>query len=70
MNLEHKELTPVPNIIFRTQKDGDWLDLSSDELFKGKKVITFSNPKLAFVGKRHRNLVARQGLFCHKLSFL
>lgn len=44
MTLINKENTRIPAVTFRTRNDGDWLDITTDELFKGKKVIVFSLP--------------------------
>ncbi|MBK1735145.1 glutathione peroxidase [Halorhodospira abdelmalekii] len=35
---------PVPQVTFRARRDGDWRDITSDELFKGKTVILFALP--------------------------
>ena len=35
---------PVPQITFRTRQDHEWVNLSSDDVFKGKTVIVFSLP--------------------------
>ncbi|MBB1072960.1 glutathione peroxidase [Rhodoferax sp. 4810] len=35
---------PVPHVVFRTRTDHDWLDVTTDELFKNKTVIVFSLP--------------------------
>ena len=42
--LQNKEGQKVPSVVFRTREDGDWRDISTDELFKGKTVIVFSLP--------------------------
>ena len=34
----------VPNVTFRTRSDHDWVDLTSDDVFKGKSVVVFSLP--------------------------
>ncbi|MFK7873589.1 MAG: glutathione peroxidase [Oligoflexales bacterium] len=34
----------VPNVTFRTRKDGDWKNMTTDDLFKDKKIIVFSLP--------------------------
>ncbi len=34
----------VPQVTFRTRKDGNWLDLTTDQLFSGKRVVVFSLP--------------------------
>ncbi len=34
----------VPNVTFHTQQQGKWVDITTDELFKGKKVVLFSLP--------------------------
>jgi glutaredoxin-like protein len=35
---------PVPQVTFRTRQDHEWVNLSSDDVFKGKTVIVFSLP--------------------------
>ena len=42
--LQSKEGQKVPSVVFRTREDGEWRDVSSDELFKGKTVVVFSLP--------------------------
>ncbi len=42
--LKNREGERVPNATFRTRKDNQWVDVTSDELFAGKKVIVFSLP--------------------------
>lgn len=34
----------VPNVTFRTRRDHEWVDLTSDEVFAGKTVVVFSLP--------------------------
>jgi len=34
----------VPSVTFRTRKEGDWLDVTSAELFDGKTVVLFALP--------------------------
>lgn len=34
----------VPQVKFRTRVDSDWVDVTTDQLFKGKTVIVFSLP--------------------------
>lgn len=34
----------VPNVTFRTRVDGDWRNVTTDEIFKGKNVVVFSLP--------------------------
>lgn len=34
----------VPSVTFHTQQQGKWVDVSTDELFKGKKVVLFALP--------------------------
>ena len=40
-NLEGKR---VPDVTFRTRRDHEWVDLTSEEIFSGKSVIIFSLP--------------------------
>jgi glutaredoxin-like protein len=35
---------PVPNVTFRTREGHEWVDLTTDEIFKGKTVVVFSLP--------------------------
>jgi glutaredoxin-like protein len=42
--MENREGQRVPEVQFRTRVDGDWLDVTSQELFAGKKVVLFSLP--------------------------
>src|SRR5210317_1920973 len=34
----------VPNATFKTRRDHEWVDLTSDDVFAGKNVIVFSLP--------------------------
>lgn len=40
-NMEGKR---VPSVTFRTRRDHEWVDLTSDEVFAGKTVVVFSLP--------------------------
>jgi glutaredoxin-like protein len=40
-NLENQQ---VPNVTFKTMQDGQWQDVTTDDIFKGKNVIVFSLP--------------------------
>lgn len=42
--LNNKEGSQVPNVTFRTRKEHEWIDVTSDEIFKGKTVVVFSLP--------------------------
>jgi peroxiredoxin len=42
--LANREGQRVPDVIFRTRADGDWIDLSTHDLFAGKTVVVFSLP--------------------------
>ncbi|WP_027856680.1 glutathione peroxidase [Marinobacterium jannaschii] len=42
--LQSKEGQPVPEVIFHTRQGNDWVDVSSDQLFRGKNVILFALP--------------------------
>lgn len=42
--LPNKEGQKVPDVTFRTRKDGQWVDITTDELFKGKTVVVFALP--------------------------
>ncbi|WP_322521543.1 glutathione peroxidase [Guyparkeria halophila] len=42
--LENREGQKVPNVTFRTRQNHDWLNVTTDEIFKGKTVAVFSLP--------------------------
>ncbi len=42
--LENREGKRVPDVTFKTQQDGKWVDVTTAELFSGKSVIVFSLP--------------------------
>jgi len=42
--LENKEGQRVPSVIFKTRKDDQFVDVSSDDIFKGKRVVLFALP--------------------------
>jgi len=44
LNLSNKEGHSIPSVTFRTRQDHAWVDVSSDEVFKGKTVVVFSLP--------------------------
>ena len=39
-----REGQKVPQVTFRTRTESDWKNVSTDDLFKGKKVVVFSLP--------------------------
>lgn len=41
---ENREGQTVPEVTFKVIEDGAWKDVTTDDLFKGKKVIVFSLP--------------------------
>ncbi len=42
--LENIEGKRVPDVTFKTRRDFEWVDLSSDDVFAGKDVVVFSLP--------------------------
>lgn len=40
-NIEGKR---IPNVTFKTRRDYEWVDMTSDDVFKGKTVVLFSLP--------------------------
>lgn len=42
--LENKEGQHVPNVTFRTRQGDQWVDVTTDELFKNKTVVVFALP--------------------------
>jgi len=41
---ENREGQTVPQVTFHTRRGHEWIDLTSDDIFKGKTVIVFSLP--------------------------
>jgi glutaredoxin-like protein len=41
---ENREGQNVPQMIFRTRRNHEWVDVNSDEIFKGKTVVVFALP--------------------------
>jgi glutaredoxin-like protein len=44
MKLQNRAGQPVPNVTFRTRRDHEWVDVTSDDVFKGKTVVVFALP--------------------------
>ncbi|MEJ2308113.1 MAG: glutathione peroxidase [Gammaproteobacteria bacterium] len=42
--LENREGQNVPQVTFRTRQEHEWVDVTTDEVFKGKTVIVFALP--------------------------
>ena len=42
--LENREGQNIPKVTFHTRQEHEWVDLTSDDIFKGKTVIVFSLP--------------------------
>jgi len=42
--MDHKEGQAVPQVVFHTRDNDQWVDVSTDALFSGKTVIVFSLP--------------------------
>lgn len=42
--LTNREGERVPNVTFRTRQNNDWVDVTTDDLFKGKTVVVFALP--------------------------
>jgi len=41
---ENREGQKVPQVVFRTRREHEWVDVSSDDVFKGKTVVVFALP--------------------------
>lgn len=41
---ENREGQRVPNVVFKTRQEHEWVDVTTDDIFKGKTVIVFSLP--------------------------
>ena len=44
MQLQNSEGKRVPNVTFRTRQNGQWVDVTTDQVFKGRTVIVFALP--------------------------
>jgi glutaredoxin-like protein len=42
--LENRESRKVPQVTFQTRQHHEWVDVTTDEVFKGKTVVVFSLP--------------------------
>jgi glutaredoxin-like protein len=42
--LENREGQKVPRVIFRTRRDHEWVDVSSDDMFRNRTVAVFALP--------------------------
>lgn len=42
--LSNREGQSVPSVIFKTRQNGEFVDVGSDDIFKGKTVVVFSLP--------------------------
>ena len=42
--LENREGQKVPQVVFKTRKNNEFVDVSTDDVFKGKTVVVFSLP--------------------------
>ena len=42
--LPNNEGQRIPQVTFRTRQDGQWKDVTTDQIFKGRKVIVFALP--------------------------
>jgi glutaredoxin-like protein len=42
--MKNRQGNKVPNVVFRTRADGEFVDLSTDEVFKDRTVVVFSLP--------------------------
>ncbi|HEX7060464.1 MAG TPA: glutathione peroxidase [Woeseiaceae bacterium] len=65
--LENREGHRVPDVTFRTRRDHDWVDVSSDQIFSGKTVVVFSLPG-AFTPTCSSSHVPRFNQLAHALK--
>ena len=42
--MQNREGQKVPQVTFRTRADGDWKEIHSDDIFKGRSVVLFALP--------------------------
>ena len=41
---ENREGQKIPQVTFRSRRDHEWVDITSDDIFKGKTVVVFALP--------------------------
>lgn len=41
---ENREGQPVPDVTFRARRDHEWVNVTTDDIFKGKTVVVFALP--------------------------
>ena len=44
MKMQDRTGQSIPDVVFRTRRDHEWVDVTSDEVFKGKTVVVFALP--------------------------
>jgi glutaredoxin-like protein len=44
MNMQDLTGQAIPDVVFRTRRDHEWVDVTSSEVFKGKTVVVFALP--------------------------
>ncbi len=42
--MQNREGQKVPSVVFRTRGNGEWKDIHSDDIFKGRTVVVFALP--------------------------
>lgn len=42
--MQNRENQPVPQVVFKTRENGEFVDVTTDEIFKGRTVVVFSLP--------------------------
>jgi glutaredoxin-like protein len=42
--LQNREGQRIPAVVFRTRRDHEWVDVSSEQVFKGRTVVVFALP--------------------------
>ena len=42
--LANHEGQRVPQVTFRTRRNGQWVDIGTEEIFKGRNVVVFALP--------------------------
>ncbi len=42
--LKNCEGRPVPDVVFHTRRDHDWVNVTTEDLFKGKTIVVFALP--------------------------
>ena len=58
--MKNMEGQKVPNVTFKTRDGDSWCDVTTDELFKGQKVVLFALPDTTSLFRLSRKLASTE----------